>query len=80
MLLTALKTGGRLKGLRHSITRRSPKWRKRGEDGEGESSQGQRGEAAGIWVILLRNENGSLSPMAVFLVQDTKKIKSGPFK
>lgn len=37
MLLTALRWGGRLEGLKHSFTLRSPKWRKREEDRGGES-------------------------------------------
>lgn len=62
MLLMALRWGRRLKGLKHSLTLLSPKWRKRDREGERESSQGQSGEAAVIWVILVRSGNGSRSP------------------
>lgn len=40
--------------------------------GERVSSQDQRGEAAVIWVILFRNENCSLSPMALHIGEDKK--------
>lgn len=76
MLLTALRRGRRLKGLKHSFTRRSPKWRKREEDREGESSQGQSGETAVIWVILVRNENGSLSPITLLMGEEKKMGRS----
>ncbi len=72
MLLRALRWGRRLKGLKHSFTLRSPKWRKREEDGEGKSSQGQSGEEAVIWVILVRNENGSLSPVTLLTGEEKK--------
>lgn len=63
MLLTALKMGRTSQGsgtFLHSGM----------EDREEESSQ--RGEAAVIWVILVRNENGSLSPLALLTGDDEK--------
>lgn len=42
-----------------------------GGDREGESSQGQSGEAAVIWVTLLRNEkNVCLSPIALLIGEE----------